>query len=187
MEGISRAALRNYGRYLEGIHRGQGRSGTAGRWSRTANCGGRSSSTTLSHQCGQPCRDWILDAGSYMLRSKAGGAFEPETIALLARFLRTSSGHCNCTQRPRRREWRARFCAMRLRRSPRDRFRVDGRGEVLNLTQAAKLILDWRDELLLELQHIVAQDAAKQFHLVELCQARHRLGREVCASNSLLD
>jgi hypothetical protein len=64
---------------------------------------------------------------------------------------------------------------------------VDGRGEVLNLTQAAKLILDWRDELLLELQHIVAQDAAKQFHLVELCQARHRLGREVCASNSLLD
>ncbi len=111
----------------------------------------------VAHQCGATLSglDSGLDAGICMMRSEAGGAFEPETIALLgalAPHVKRALQLHNTLEKARLEGAVLRHAAETVDLAI---VSVDGRGEILNITQAAKLILDRCDGLLLEQRQIV--------------------------------
>lgn len=124
----------------------------------------------VTHHCGATLSGLAPDttAGICMMRPEAGGVFEPDTIALLAIL----APHVKRALALHKTLQTARMEGALLRQSVETVdlaiISVDGSGEVLNITQAARNILDARDGLVVEGKHVRASNSAEHTRLSDL-------------------
>jgi DNA-binding CsgD family transcriptional regulator len=124
----------------------------------------------MAHHCGATLSglEEGTTAGICMMRSDGAGAFDAEAIALLAIL----EPHVKRALALHKTLQTARMEGALLRQSLETVdlaiISVDGNGEVLNITQAARNILDARDGLVLERKHVQASNSAEHARLSDL-------------------
>jgi DNA-binding CsgD family transcriptional regulator len=125
---------------------------------------------SVAHHCGATLSglEEGMTAGICMMRSDGAGAFGSEAIALLAIL----EPHVKRALALHKTLQTARMEGALLRRSVETVdlaiISVDGNGEVLNITQAARNILDTRDGLVVEHKQLRASNSTEQGRLSDL-------------------
>jgi DNA-binding CsgD family transcriptional regulator len=127
----------------------------------------------VAHHCGATLSGFCSGteatvAGVCMMRSESGGTFPQETVALLAILAPHVKRAVNLHQTLEAARMESALLRQSVETVDLAILSLDGRGVLLNLTQAAQRILDTRDGLVLGGKRLCALVAAEDRRLLEL-------------------